>query len=294
MNDDIWFEICKTMNLLQILAFASLCKMTKKIWEEKIQPYIISRDFHSSMPISCSCFDFKSYKYWKDLSMMQAQYLKPKSDYYLRENKYNLYNIHDLHKLTNIDLSVYDVYYNSNIYDMNHNINIKKLLPLLRLLPHLESLDIGFSNLGDQHVDLIPLDGLPELKTLILTSNKLTRIPQVLGSVENSKIQRLNLAANLITDINMDSLKSVYGSLEYMNLYDNQIKGIPKNFGLLKNLKFAMFYGNKLTCASIPLTIKTMKNLVLFDVGDNLIRKEKPKKFKDFSAFLNYKKKPNN
>ncbi len=111
--------------------------------------------------------------------------------------------------------------------------------------------------LSNNRLDKIPnfIGKLKSLQHLDLDSNNLTYLPESLGKLRFLKV--LSCMGNNITEIpkNIDELKS----LEYLNCSKNQIVSLPETFGALTSLKELYLFSNNIE--SLPKSFGNLKSL---------------------------------
>ena len=116
------------------------------------------------------------------------------------------------------------------------NNQFKTLPEVLGKLPNLEM--VGFkSNI----IDHVPATALPmKLRWLILTDNRLTRLPDTLG--ERPRLQKLALAGNRLTELPQTLSQSI--NLELVRISANQLTECPDQLLSLPKLAWIAFSGN--------------------------------------------------
>jgi hypothetical protein len=111
-----------------------------------------------------------------------------------------------------------------------------------------ESLEmVGFKS---NKIRLVPAESLPtKLRWLILTDNKLTRLPDTLG--ERPRLQKLALAGNQLTQLPANITKLT--NLELVRISANQLTECPDQLLALPKLAWLAFSGNPFSCSDIDI-----------------------------------------
>jgi Leucine-rich repeat (LRR) protein len=152
---------------------------------------------------------------------------------------------------------------------------------------HLHYLSLNEAGLEYLPVDLF--DKLTELRTLSMTGNKFTRLPDQIRNLRKLEylvmydnaidsipdwIGGLELLDNLILPRNrihyLSPAISNLKRLKYLSLGGNELKTIPGDIGLLSALEYLDFSSNKLT--AIPSSIAHLGRLITLGLSDNPIR----------------------
>ena len=88
----------------------------------------------------------------------------------------------------------------------------------------------------------------PKLRWLILTDNKIEKIPQSIGDLD--RLQKLMLAGNKIETL--PDTMAQYKNLELIRLSANRLRAIPKWLFRLPRLSWLACAGNPITSAAVP------------------------------------------
>ena len=109
-----------------------------------------------------------------------------------------------------------------------------------------ESLEmVGFKA---NKIKYVPAESLPKkLRWLILTDNKITTLPDILG--ERSRLQKLLLAGNQISHLPLNLAQLT--NLELVRISANQLTECPDQLLALPKLAWLAFSGNPFTCNEI-------------------------------------------
>lgn len=127
---------------------------------------------------------------------------------------------------------------------------------LLRAMAHIDALaNLRELNLGFNHLAEIEPLKLPNLHTLILNGNQITKIRNIRHL---RKLERLSLDGNLIKDLTADSTEPLL-ELKELSLQRNQIKSIEA-FGSFPNLEELGLSGNPLSVI-FPEAFSQLKHL---------------------------------
>ncbi|BFZ12002.1 hypothetical protein BsWGS_15041 [Bradybaena similaris] len=113
------------------------------------------------------------------------------------------------------------------------NCSLRRINPQITALPELRTLDMSYNNITS-----VPdsLGQLASVHTLNLSYNKLTTFPAILcNSRISNTLVTLNLSNNEIASMpyNIDVLKSLHS----LDISHNQLRLIPETLGFLKNLR---------------------------------------------------------
>jgi hypothetical protein len=147
-----------------------------------------------------------------------------------------------------------------NIYYLNLNNNqIKEFPSKINQLKYLKTLNLSNNNIADIPDEIIEIH---YLESLNISHNKLSTLP---AAVLNMKfLITLNFSYNNISSVYKDnSLRK----LEYLNLSNNEIREIPKSFGLMKKLKVLDLSDNKIQI--IPAEITNLNKLEELKLENN-------------------------
>ncbi|KAI3660187.1 hypothetical protein MP638_004461 [Amoeboaphelidium occidentale] len=112
----------------------------------------------------------------------------------------------------------------------------------------------------------------PLIKSLDLSRNNFTQIPEELGRLSSVKIIILsNNKITLFETSQGDEFFKSWQKLEVLDLGHNQLKCIPStpSWSYLKNLKKLILSSNKL--AAVPIEVGLLKNLIEIDLSHNEI-----------------------
>ena len=133
--------------------------------------------------------------------------------------------------------------------------NFVEFPTILKELPLLEM--IGFKS---NQIEIVPENAFPpRLKWLILTNNKIKKIPKSIGNC--SLLQKVTIAGNLIEEIPTEMANCV--NLELLRIAANKLKVIPEWLFELPKLSWVAFGGNP---ASYKIPLNT--NFESFDWND--------------------------
>ncbi|TFG28303.1 MAG: hypothetical protein EU532_05535 [Promethearchaeota archaeon] len=150
---------------------------------------------------------------------------------------------------------------NLKILDLKHN-KLSTLPPLIQELSGLEVL-----NLHGNLFTTLPksIEGLPSLKKLKLGLNNLNYVPKWIKSLCSLKM--LGLGGNKALSDDFENWIDFLPSLHELNLYDSNIRKLPKSIGKLDSLEKLIIPNNKLS--SLPESFKQLKNLRKLDLSWN-------------------------
>ncbi|XP_013165274.1 PREDICTED: toll-like receptor 3 [Papilio xuthus] len=136
-------------------------------------------------------------------------------------------------------------------------------------LDSLKVLDLSKNNLDFIHENTFKT--LRNLVGIILRSNQITTLPETLFQ-NVPKLINIELSDNQLETITVDSFKGT--SLKNLNLSDNKIKFLPKNFCLeLQNIDVTLaklyFLPNPWECACMNELVNEIKNMNILYDGDD-------------------------
>jgi leucine-rich repeat protein SHOC2 len=151
---------------------------------------------------------------------------------------------------------------------------------------------LHFLSLNDAGLEQLPddlFDRLTELRTLSMSGNKFTRLPEQIRKLKKLEylvmydneldsipdwIGELELLDNLILPRNkIRYLSPAIGNLKrlnYLSMGGNELPSIPDEIGLLSVLEYLDFGSNKLT--AVPSSIVNLGRLITLGLSDNPIR----------------------
>lgn len=258
--------------------------------------YQVENGLITELDLSFSSNDVSGWKILKDLSKFIV-FLKDLEKLILRSNRISQFpdSILSLQSLKYLDLSYNDLKklpenisscksleylnlrYNSlteipdsignlkylKILDLKHN-KLSTLPPLIRDLSGLEVL-----NLHGNQFNTLPksIEGLASLKKLKLGLNNLNRIPNWIKNLDSLKM--LGLGGNKALSDDFENWIDFLPCLNELNLYDSNIRELPKSIGKLNSLETLIIPNNKLS--SLPESFKQLNNLKKLDLSWNNI-----------------------
>ena len=149
----------------------------------------------------------------------------------------------------------------------------------LAVLTALQKFEMRAATMGGRVTELrgdVPWDLNAGLKILILSGNKLNRIPAGFGGLE--LLQVLNLEGNALAGTIPQEFETLVNLVD-LNLRDNALQGtIPKVFGLFGQLRVLDLSSNSLSGA-LPPSLGDLSELENLQLYGNLFDGEIPKQF---------------
>jgi Leucine-rich repeat (LRR) protein len=140
--------------------------------------------------------------------------------------------------------------------------NLPEIPSRLLNLSNLEELNFAENQLTKYQIRLL-VEHLPTLKSLDLSGNQLTAVPESFGRL--SQLTKLELSGN-----QLEALPESFGRLSQLtklDLYGNKLEALPESFGQLSQLTELALYGNQLE--ALPESFGQLSQLTKLVLGGN-------------------------